>query len=239
MKLIKFHPWYNDGNSPRLTAIAFVVIAIIAILNALVVPFVGFGYLYLLPLIVAAAFMSRGQIFVLAVICTAFAEGFSKLPEGLERYPRVVFVLTTFLLTSFLVKELVVFQRAAERRLKESESEISELHTAEQELDLLLNSSAIGIMTVSPEGNIVRCNRAAHDVFSVGLGGLAGQSIAQFLPIEVMSGQNGGPIECSGRTADGQTFCARVWRSTFSRAGTDMTTIIVDASQDRLADRTV
>ena len=227
MKLIRSRPWYGEGNSHTIVAAAFLAIAVIAIVDSVVIPFVGFGYIYLIPMTVAAVFLSRWQIVTIAAICTMFAEGFAKLPEGWERYPRVLFMFIAYLLVGFLVRELAVYSRSASRRISELERDFANVREAEQELELLMNSTSVGIIAVTAEGTIVTCNRAAHDIFSVDAGGLIGRSIRAFLPVPLGEG----PVECTA--ADGRKFSARAWTTTFESAGKAMTAVIVEPSVSR------
>jgi len=229
MKLLPAQPWYGEGNSQRIVTIAFIAIALIAMADVLIIPFIGFGYLYLVPLTIAAAFLARWQIVVIATICATFSESFSKLPEGNERYPRLVFMYVTYLFVTLLVRELARYRRAATRRIAELERDVSTFQRSEQELELLINSSAVGILTVSPDGKIATCNRAAHEIFSVDAGGLVGQPVAQFLPT-ALTGNGASPIACAGTAADGRSFSVRVWTSTFTSAGNRMTALMIEPS---------
>lgn len=229
MKLLRSQPWYSQGNSQRIVAVAFVAIAAIATADSVVIPYIGLAFLYLIPLVMASAFLSRWQIVVIAFICTAFSDGFSKLPDGGERVARAVFMLVTYLSVSLIIRELVVYRRAATRRLDELETDLVHSHSAEQEMELLMNSTAVGIITVSADGNIVKSNRAAHDILGVGPGGLTGRPISQFLTVD-LKGRTSEPIDCTGRKANGVAFSARVFTSTFSLDGMNMAGIVIEAS---------
>src|SRR6266496_500749 len=140
MQMLREHPWYAEGNSQRLTSLAFVLVAIIAAVDSVLVIDVGFGFLYLIPLGIAAAFLSRWQIVILSVICTAFAEAFavafSTLPHVAGRIPRIVFSLVGYTFVTIVIRELVAVGRAASRRMSDLEEEASSRHGIEEQLEL-------------------------------------------------------------------------------------------------------
>ena len=234
MQLIPEHPWFAEANSQRLTSLAFILIAAIATIDSVIVVSIGLGFLYLIPLSIASAFLSRWQILILATICTAFCEAFSDLPAGVERIPRVAFVFMTYTLISLLVREMVVFRRAASRRLRELEHEVAIRHAAQEHLEILLNSSPAGIVTVSPEGKIEVCNLAAHQIFRVAPGGLTSLPISSFLPLfdQVDGVKARNAMEWRGRRANGEAFLARIWSSVIPGGAGATAAIIVDASED-------
>jgi PAS domain S-box-containing protein len=232
MKILKARPWYAEANEQRLVPLCFFSIIIIAALNSILLLNVGLAFLYLLPLAIAAAFLSRFQVLVISLICALFAEGLSHVKEGVGQIPRGVFIFVTYAFVALLVSDMVVYRRAAAKRLQELEAELLQLHRAEQRWERLANSSPIGIITVSPEGTIVTCNRAAHDIFSVGVGALAGESIATFLPgNNKLHRPTPEPMQRAVIKANGNSFEAQVWTSQFSVDDVQMTTIIVVPQQ--------
>jgi PAS domain S-box-containing protein len=229
MQMLREHPWYADGNSQRLTSLAFVLIAVIAAVDSVLILDVGLGFLYFIPLCVAAAFLSRWQVLILATICTAFTEAFSSFPAGPERIPRIVFSFLGYTLVALVIRELAVFTRAASRRLNELEQEVSLRHRTEEQLEMLINSSSAGIMTVSPDGSIVVSNKAAHQLFGVAPGGLSGQPIGAFLPslTEIHDIDSRATVTCQATRTDGTTFLAVVALSKFTGATGSATAAIV------------
>lgn len=212
MGFFKEKPWYAAGNSQRVTSVCFVVIAVIAITDAILLPPVGLGMLYLIPLAVAAVFASRWQIIILAAICSAFWEAFSNLPAGPERIARLIFIFISYSFVAVLINRIAVHGRAATRRYKEVESDIPELQQSQYRTELLLNSVPVAILTVSGEGTIAECNRAAHELFAVGLGGMPGQPVVAFIPDfdQLSKNRNGAPATSILRQANGTTFNAEV-----------------------------
>ena len=211
MPLLKARPWYAAENSQRLTSVSFIFIAAIATVDAFTVPVMGLEFLYLIPILVAAAFISTRQVLVIAAICTAFVEAFS-FPYTEAWLLRVLIVFLAFAFAALLVRSLVIYRRAAFRRISELEQEVSLLEETVEESNLLVNASPIGILSISSEGNIVSSNREAHEIFAVGPGGLTGHAIRAFLP-EFAQESGSGVAEMPARRASGEKFCARVWSS--------------------------
>ena len=231
MVLVKNQPWYAAANSQRLTSISLILIAIIATVDSFIVPAIGLELLYLVPLATAAAFASRWQLLVLSAICTAFAEGFS-FTYTEAWLVRVIFIFAGYAFVALLVREMVVYRRAAARRIEDLQQELSLLETAAQESELLVNSSPLGILTLSYDGKIVSSNRAAHEFLAVEAGGLTGQPIGAYLYgfDDVHRGQGTAVVDFPGKRANGEEFRARVWTSTFGAGENGATTAVVIAS---------
>src|SRR3954451_3521732 len=115
MALLKEQRWYAEANGPRITLLAFASIAVVAVVDWIIVPSIGLGFVYLLPMAFAAAFLSRSQIVVLSAICTVFREAFSYLPAGTQRVPRVMFVFLGYTFVNLLVREMIVYSHATTR----------------------------------------------------------------------------------------------------------------------------
>lgn len=215
MKLLRAKPWYSEANAQRLVSVCFLAIALLGIANAVIWLNLGFAFLYLLPLVLAAPFLSRWQLVAISGICTVFAEGFSHLLDGYLWVPRAACIFITYTFVALLVRELVVYRRAASRRLQELEADFLKLHDAEQRLVLLVNSMPVGIMTVAVDGTIVDSNTVAQEIFDVGAGGLIGKPISAFLPAgDDIQHEPGVTVEISG--AGGEAFKARLWISTLA-----------------------
>ncbi len=234
MRILREHPWYADANAPRLTSLALVLIAVIAVLDAVLIPDLGFAFLYFIPIFVAAAFMSHWwQIFIISAICSAFAEGFSSFEAGPDRIVRVALAFLSYIFVAVMSRKLAVFSRAASRQLSQFAEEASLHHQAEEQLEMLINSSPAAIVTMSPEGKITLSNKAAHELFGVEPGGLTGLPIKNFLPtFEGMSADSPSVIQCPGRRASGDAFPALVALSRFtSPVNSTIAAIIVDAGK--------
>jgi len=228
MKLLRAKPWYSEANAQRFVSLCFLAIALLGIANAIVWLNLGFAFLYLVPLVLAAPFLSRWQAIAIAGICTVFAEGFSHLLDGYLWIPRAACIFITYTFVALLVREMTVYRRAAALRLQELEADFLQLHHAEQRLELLMNSTPVGIITVGADGTILSSNRAAHQIFDVGTGGLNGRSIDAFLPAaHAIQYKPGMTVEISGAPASGEALNARLWTSAFRRDGADLTMMVI------------
>ena len=228
MPVIKGNRWFADENSQRVTLACFVAIAAIAFVDAVFVLPLGFGLLYLIPLCIAAAFVSRWQAIVLVAICTAFWEAFSNLPGETERFVRAGFVFVGYSFVTILVNRLAVHGRAASRRLHELDDDLSILRRSQQEVEFLFNATPVAIFTVSADGKIVQCNRAAHELFAVALGGLPGQAVNTFIPEFEQLGMKhaDGWHRCDARQADGTGFAADLVTSKINRTDNDAVAVV-------------
>lgn len=216
MPLLKKRPWYDPENSQRLTSICLIVIVIIATVDAFTVPVLGMGFLYLIPLSLAAAFWSRWQLVVMGVICTAFWDGFSNLPYTEIWLLRDAFVFLSFVFVTFLVNDMVVYRRAASSRIEGLEHEVRVAVDAGSASDSLVNASPVAMLKIGPDGEIITSNRAAHDVFGVGFGGLIGKKFKEFVPDVDWATDS----ECESeirntraQRANGERFEAHIWIS--------------------------
>jgi len=76
--------WREQSRTPVL-AISGVIIAIVAAVDWWTKPYVSLGFLYLFPIMFAAAFLPRWLIALLGVACAVLAELFSSLDPSLVR----------------------------------------------------------------------------------------------------------------------------------------------------------
>jgi PAS domain S-box-containing protein len=119
-------------------------------------------------------------------------------------------------------------------------SEVRARAEAEEQLKILIESSPAAVFTTSAEGAILLANEAAHRLFAVTAGGLAGQSIHRFLPslsnVRAPDEKRAAfrtAMQCRGRRANGEVFLADMWFSTYrTSAGPRLAAMVVDVSED-------
>ena len=73
---------YASANRIRLIVVAGVLISAIAVADWATKPYISLGFLYLFPIMILGGFLSRMQIFGVALVCAVLQEAFSNLPEN-------------------------------------------------------------------------------------------------------------------------------------------------------------
>ena len=250
MKLPDLAQWYAPEKRRLSITYAWVAIAAIAVVDYLVVPNIGLGFLYLFPLLAIAGYLRRREVIAIALLCAVLREVFSPFHHSLESIPRTVFVWITFSGAGLFMRELVLnrqqaiehfAQLKAEVELREKEARLRE--DVERQLQALIESSPAAILTTAEDGTIELANEAAQRLLRTG-SALAGENIGRFVPDAAVILSTLGPasalrtaVECRGMRADGQFFLGQLWMSRFTtHAGPRVAVIVSDASE-QLRDR--
>src|ERR1035437_6600784 len=76
--------WHDQNRTPVL-AISGIIILVIAVVDWWTKPYVSLGFLYLFPIMFAAAFLPRWFVALLGVVCAVLAELFSSLAPSFVR----------------------------------------------------------------------------------------------------------------------------------------------------------
>jgi PAS domain S-box-containing protein len=216
--------WHDQNRTPVL-AISGIIILVIAVVDWWTKPYVSLGFLYLFPIMFAAAFLPRWFIALLGIVCAVLAEVFSSLDPS--------FVRLTFETLALAGCGLFVGELVRNRRLSlESQAR----------LKALVETSPAAIVTVDERGFIELANRAAVELMVPRGGDLIGDPIAAFLP-ELHHAlrweeapQFRASMQCQGHRGNGETFTADVWFSTYKEGPTPkVAAIIADAGEEEVA----
>jgi len=236
-----FYSVLSRSNQRWAVIIGIALIAGIAIIDALT-PNLPLGYLYLFPILVVAAFLPRPWIAFVVLICAAL----TGLLSHYDLKPAIIlFVMAWmgFTGTGFFVSEVVRNRQTAMEHLRELETQTRLRHETEDQLNGLVETSPLAIITIDATGNILLANEAAQSLFAPRDIPITGQPIALFLPaLEGVMEQSRSrlfrtQIRCRGRRVNGDVFLAEVWFSTSATAvGPIVSAIIVDFSEN-LRDR--
>jgi len=233
---------YSQANRRRLLLVAALLTTGIAVLDWRTETYLSLGFLYLFPIMLASGFLTRLQIVSAAVVCAILQEAFSNLPSA-DMATRLVMASAGFIGTGLLVHELVLKRRLEIAHLDELESQMKLRHEAEEQLQILVDSSPAAILTIGADGRVLLANEAAALVLGLAGETLAGQPIQRYLPALLAALQSKRSqtfrttMHCRGRKASGEAFLAGVWFSTYNTAsGLRLAAIIVDLSDD-LRDR--
>jgi PAS domain S-box-containing protein len=233
---------YSEENRKRFLVVAAILIVVIAVIDWQTKPFISIGFLYLFPILLVAGFLPRWQITLVALVCAVLQELFSELPSN-EAVTRLLMASTGFVGTGLFVSEIIRNRQATLEHLKEVETQIGLRREIEEQLQVLVESSPVAIVTIDATGGILLANEASQTLLAPGSTPIVGQPIGEFLPaLQVAvqtqrSRQFRTELRCRGKRKNGEAFLAAVWFSTYATVrGPRLAAIIVDLSED-LRDR--
>lgn len=188
----------------RVLAASAVLTAVVATLDWWTEPYVSLGFLYLFPIMLAAAFLPRWAVALLGLACAGLAETFSALPPSSTRLALEALALAG---SGLFAGELIRARRFSAE--------------AAQRLEALVETSPAAIVTVDERGFIELSNKAALDLLAPPSGKLVGVPVAAFLPElhHALRWENApqfrASMECRCHKGNGEAFTAEVWFSTY------------------------
>src|SRR5271156_1010742 len=233
---------YSEDHRKRFLSTAAILIVAIAVIDWRTKPYISIGFLYLFPILLVAGFLPRWQITLVALVCAVLQEFFSELPPN-EAITRLVMASAGFVATGLFVSEIIRNRQAALQHLNELETQIGLRKDVEEQLQVLVESSPVAIVTIDSTGSVLLANEASQTLLSPGSASIVGQPIGEFLPAlqaalhTQRSRRFRTELRCRGKRRNGEAFLAAVWFSTFITVrGPRLAAIIVDLSED-LRDR--
>lgn len=230
---------YSRADRKLLLIAAVALTCSIAVVDWYTRPFISIGFLYLFPIMLVSGIFRRWQIVVASVICAVLQELYSNLPLD-NAIPRLIFSWLGFSGTGLFLFELLRNRRMVLTHVEEIEEQSRQRREAEEQLQMLVDSSPAAILTVGTSGEILLVNQSARELFSPDDGDLRGQSIGKFVPALQAALQSGQSrlyrtaIQCRAQRADGKPFLAGTWFSTYpaQSGGNKLAAIIVDLSEE-------
>jgi two-component system, LuxR family, sensor kinase FixL len=239
---MEFSSIYSEDNRKRFLVAAVILIIVIAVVDWQTKPYISIGFLYLFPILLVAGFLPRWQITVVALVCAVLQELFSELPSN-EAITRLLMASAGFVGTGLFVSEIIRNRQMALDHLKEVEAQIGLRKEIEEQLQVLVESSPVAIVTIDSAGLVLLANEASQSLLAPGSPTIVGQPVGEFLPAlqaavqTQRSRQFRTELRCSGKRKNGEAFLAAVWFSTYTTArGPRLAAIVVDLSED-LRDR--
>jgi C4-dicarboxylate-specific signal transduction histidine kinase len=225
----------------RVIGATAIAVILVAFLDWLVGATVSLAALYIIPMMLGAIVLHTGETAVLALICALLQAKFDLPASPNDAALRFVFAFLAFLCSALFVMALVHNRQLAVEHIRDMEREQALRREAEEQLQILVESSPAGILTLNAEGIVLAANNAANGLFAVGAGeNLRGQQISAYLhvlsdalrfPKEL--GEFRTAAQCQGRRSTGEIFLANTWFSSYTtRKGTHLAAIIVDASEE-------
>lgn len=230
---------YSHANRNMLLAAALALTCLIAVVDWYTGPFISIGFLYLFPVMLISGKFKRWQILVSALICAVLQELYSNLPLQ-NAIPRLIFSWVGFAGTGMFFFELLRNRRIVLAHLDEVESQSRQRREAEEQLQMLVDSSPAAILTVGSHGEILLANDAALELFNADAEDLRGKPIGGYIPALHAAMQSGKSrlyrttIQCRAQRADGRPFLAGTWFSTYraESGGNRLAAIVVDLSEE-------
>jgi two-component system, LuxR family, sensor kinase FixL len=216
--------WEERNRTPVLLA-SGIIILIVAVADWWTMPFVSLGFLYLFPVMLAAGFLPRWLVALLGFGCAVLSQLFSSLDRSMVRLGFEALALGG---CGLFVAELVLNRRLT---LK-----------GRERLNALVETSPAAIVTVDDHGIIELANQAAVEMMAPRDGKLTGTPIAAFLP-ELHHAlrweeapQFRATMQCRGHRANGESFTADVWFSTYKEGQEPkLAAIIADVTEEAAA----
>jgi two-component system sensor kinase FixL len=234
-----FSGWQDWHGTARVAA-AGVLIAIIALVDWRVELNLSFGFLYLVPIILAGTVLARWQIVLVALLCTWLSDLFDPFPFVLAvSLPQDLLVFTSLAGVGLLACQVTRSRHRETEHLRAVEHEMAGRREAQQQLDFLINTSPAAILTMTCEGQILQANPAAYRLFEAPGGALPGRQIDRHIValskvlVRTSSSQTfQSEMECRGEREHGEAFLANVFFSTYHTAiGPRLAALVVDASE--------
>lgn len=239
---MEFSSIYSKENRKRFLFTAAILIVVIAVIDWQTKPFISIGFLYLFPILLVAGFLPRWQIVLLALVCAILQELFSELPSS-EAIYRLLMASAGFVGTGLAVSEIIRNRQMALDHLAEAERQVELRKEIEEQLQVLVESSPVAIVTIDSTGAILLANEASQALLAPDGASLVGQPIGEFLPALQAAVQTHRfrqfrtELRCRAKRKNGEVFLAAVWFSTYRTArGPRLAALIVDLSEE-LRDR--
>jgi two-component system, LuxR family, sensor kinase FixL len=238
MSFFSMFMWGKRGTSRLIAAL---MIGLIAVIDSHTTAELPLGFLYLTPMLVVGASLTRWEIAAAAGICAWLAEAYDAFPWGPNTgLPRDLLYFAAFFSMGLFMHEVTRSRKLSALHVREIEAEMTARRDAEEQLKVLVDSSPAAILTTSSSGCVLLANDAADRLFGLEPGKLPGRPIREFLPslINVPAMDSGRQafrtaMQCRGRKADGEVFQADVWFSTYrTSAGPRLAAMVLDTSED-------
>jgi two-component system sensor kinase FixL len=220
---------------------AALMIGVIAFADWRVEKDLPLGFLYLFPMLLVGSVLNRWQIAAVAASCTVLTELFDSFQWHPEAgLPRDILIFAAFAGMGLFVYEIVRSRQVTLQHLDLIQNESEARRAAEEQLQVLVETSPAAIFTVDSAGHILLANDAAHRLLALAPGSLPGKSIRDYLPslVNVPAADDSHPsfrtvMQCRGQREDGEAFLADIWFSTYrTSVGSRLAAMVVDTSED-------
>jgi len=252
---------YAESHRAQVCAAAGAAIVGIAWVD-LVLPDTSLGFLYLIPILLAAPALNGWQILAMALLCGYLREVadplqgtigtsggqllqlFDPLRWVQGSFGRLAVAVAGFAMTGFFVGQLNQRRRLLAAQMREREEQALRRRETELQVRMLLETSPLAILTLDHSGRVALANESARQLLGFDNEPLQGEDVEPYLPIlcRMLHSHHSGTnirtgVECRGNRRNGEVFLAQVWLSTYrTSAGQGLAAVVWDASEN-LRDR--
>jgi len=200
---------------------------------------VPLGGFYLLPLIVASAYLPRWATFLAAIAAALAREQFGPFHFEGASPQRLALTVVAFTGGAMFAGELVRNRRMSIVLLRKNEQELRLRSDAEQEARALVETSPAGVLTVDSRSRIARANNAACRMLGFEEGSPEGEPVDRYIPLLARLQESPQAarltrtmVEASGHRRNGETFFGQAWVSAYSAAsGPCLAVILLDVTE--------
>jgi len=233
-----------DERKPAALIKAGLLIAAIAAVDWRIDLNIAFGLLYLFPMLMLGAVLSRWEIAVVALFCTVLADVFDPYTFTYSvALPQDILMFSALAGTGLFSHEMTRNRKAQQQHVERLEEETAARRDAEEQLLFLIDSSPAGVFTTTTDGTILLANAAAQRLLGAA-GSLTGNNLFRYIPslghvppVEDPAREFRAEMQCRGERENGEVFLANVFFSTYkTRQGARLAAVVVDASEE-LRDR--
>jgi len=218
-------------NSRAVLAYGAILISIIAVADWQFVIDATLGFLYIFPMVLLGTILTWPQVIFVAAFCTLLSDRLDPFPMDMES-ARDILIFLTLTITGLLSFNVTKSYR------REMES-LAAQRAAEEQLEFLVESSPAAVVTMTADGAILLANPAAHRLFGVAAGLLAGRRITRYVPALGSIPSIGDTarifrteMQTRGQRENGEIFLANVFFSTYSTpVGPRLAALVTDGSE--------
>jgi two-component system sensor kinase FixL len=201
------------------------------------------GGFFLLPIVIAASFISRWSILFLALGAAIVRELIIAAPWGPASAQRLTLSAVAFVGVGLFAGELVRNRRIAGELSKKKEEEMQIREQAASEIRSLVESSPIGVLTVGSGGRIEMANDAARRLLGFDAGTPEGEEVTKYIPLvgrflksrRVSTART--MVEAGGTRRDGEAFFSQAWISTYDGPAGRRLNVILSDITEQIRDR--
>lgn len=238
--------WWLRQRPATVLIAACLLIAIIALCDWRLTFNATLGFLYIFPLAMLGTVLRTWQLLGAALFCMTLSNWLDPFSMDMQ-IPRSILIFLTLATTGLLSREIAVGYRSEVdglARLKQEmaarQVEIATRLATEEQLDFMVENSPAAVLTMTPEGEILLANPAAHLLLDVPAGNLPGRRIAQYIPalgsvpsVDQTTNIYKTEMQTRGQREQGDVFLANVFFSTYrTAAGPRLSALVVDASEN-------